>query len=393
MTLEPAHGSPASSAAASNVTTISTVVTSVPSASAAAVVARPSDTPPAAVSGVASKQLRIDPATLPAEALYVIVEGPAPPPGAYFWFNGGYVEARMTGGNSVLRFWPPFAAKPSATLLTLRGPFSRGMPQVDPSGLRIALLPQRVGAGLGLAVGDLYVWSQATGLRRLLATTRRQLLMLADLEWSADGKHLVLMGWANDCPEEVWAGRVETVECERVLLVNAETGRIEYRTPAGLDARTVLARSGRILVMGGPNSQPQETYSGRPGVGTGPSRPAHWYELDAATHTLTPSEPPTVSSPDGRFRVTDFYPKLRVSSSEGKLLYELEDKYLPNPARFRGDHQWQDDEIELDLATGQAQRLWPEGFSAYARSPDGQSALVARTAKGGSVEMRWAKPR
>ena len=183
-------------------------------------------------------EIRVEATAVSEPAIFVIDESvPAPLDGKNFflWVKGGFVQIQ---NERTFRFWPQGATKP-VLLFSLPAP----LPNIhigalaDPAGDRLAAVAVRVGAGLGFVTADLYVWSKGTkgtGLRRLLATTPKQPLFPSTLVWSADGKWIGVEGYAKDCSYE---GSQEIVHCRRILLVDAETGAIGYRTPAGLKPR------------------------------------------------------------------------------------------------------------------------------------------------------------
>lgn len=151
-----------------------------------------------------------------------------------------------------------------------------------PDGATLALLVQRVGASQGPAVADLYTWSQRDGRRRLLAATPPLPILLESLAWSNYSRWILLRVYPNDCKFQSWGGEVEIRPCERVALVDVDTGNVVYRSPAGLRPRRLDTSGGKLRIMTEPVASTDDFIVGGSGVsGTGKTV-WRWYELDYA---------------------------------------------------------------------------------------------------------------
>ena len=333
-------------------------------------------------------EISIDAAAVSEPSIFVIDETvPASLDGHNFflWIKGGFVQVQ---NDRTFRFWQKGATKPVALFsLPAQLPRIHIGALADPAGERVAAVVLRPGAGVGFAAADLYLWSsKGGGLRRLLATTPKQPIQESTLVWSADGKWIGVEGYAKDCKYE--EGR-ELVYCTRILLVDAETGAIGYRTPAGLAPRGAELASGRLYIQAdSPGADQEEMIGGLGATEFG----AFWYELDIAKRSLSRSKPPAHASPDGRYRVVAQNRSVRVIPSDGSVGYVVVEQWLGEP-RWIGDHGLVLGDLELNLQTKRVRKLWPDGFSGAGISPDARMALAARTTPAKKFEFRWAKPR
>jgi hypothetical protein len=323
------------------------------------------------------------------DSFFVFDEAPLPPltdEHSFLALQDGYALAKEGANTVKIQHLPAFSDK-ATPLFTLPGRVARGDLQADPAGQRIAGLVMHP-LGIGFMNVDLHVWSKPTGLRRVLEGTVQNSLRPATLDWSPDGKHIVIEGYAKDCPTQEGARR-----CSRILLVDVTSGKVVYRTPAGLMTRGAHGATGRLIIVADPYGRPVEQRTAA--LGSLASDTGYW-EL-AATHELLPSPGIHYDSPDGRFHLQEYmapprvYPSTRVEAKDGSVAYSL-DWFTFEPI-WLGPHLLALRDVVLDLETRALRPMAPDGFSLGTLGFDGKSALVYRRAAKGPPEYRWAKPR
>jgi hypothetical protein len=349
--------------------------------------------------------LELPDADLPREPAFVVDGAPLQGAlGRFAWFKGGFFEELRDDRVSRVSFWPVFG-EASQPLFLVTGRCRELT--ADPEGERLAYLLYRLKNGQYDRLADVYLWSKAGGSQRLVATTPGLELGGGGLTWSADGRWLVTHAHTNDCPwqeadPQTGAGRgpIEQRSCDRMVLIDSQTGRVSYRTPAALDPRYVDVWTGPLLIHAGDRGQNRELIIGEhssPELG-------RWWRLDPPTLTLALGRPPAHTSPDGKFRIlSEDGWKTRVVTTDGRRNY-LVDRALAGRILWLGPHHlalrgrsWYGAtpapaDIVVDLETRQARRLWPEGYEEAAVSPDGESAVL-HWQRGTEFERRWARKR
>jgi hypothetical protein len=319
--------------------------------------------------------------------------------GSFQVFKDGYLMERTGDDHSSAHFWPLWADKP-VELFSL--PTRWLWLTVDPERENLALLAFLPQTGERHPWGDLYVWSKAKGTRRLLRTTPALRLAMHPLEWTGDGQSLALLADTPDCRWQEQneltrrgQGPIRQRLCQRVVIVDARTGRVTYRTPAALDPHVVDTSTDALLLNTSKLGKNEDLIIGSSAGLMGEV----WWRLDLALSALSPSDPPSPRSPDGQFRIEADHWKTRVRTTN-------DERYVVQ-RWFHGRPEWLGPhhvalfayvpnggaplpDIALDLATRRARALVPEGYSVSAMSSDGAHAILSNSA---TRERRWAKRR
>lgn len=319
--------------------------------------------------------------------------------GSFHVFRDGYLMERTDDHHSSAHFWPLGADKP-IELFSL--PTRWRWLTVDAKGESVALLAFLPQTGERYPWGDVYVWSTAKGKRRLLRTTPALRLAVHSFEWTGDGQSLALLADTPDCS---WQARDELTRrgqgpirqrlCQRVVIVDAGTGRISYRTPAALDPHQVDTSTSALLLHTSRLGKKEDLIIGSSAGLTGEV----WWRLDLALSALSRSDPPSHSSPDGQFRIEADHWKTRVRSTSDRR-YVVQRWFHSRPS-WLGPHHLALfayvpnggvplPDIALDLETKRARALVPEGYSVSAMSYDGAHAILSNSV---THERRWAKRR
>jgi hypothetical protein len=363
----------------------------------------PPPTPPPLPQQDDQQELTFSAADLQGEPWFAIDEALPPLSGAadgsFQVFKDGYVMERTDDHHSSAHFWPLWADKP-VELFSL--PTRWRWLTVDPEGESVALLAFLPQTGERYPWGDVYVWSKAKGKRRLLRTTPALRLAMDPFEWTGDGQSLALLADTPDCS---WQARDEVTRrgqgpirqrlCQRVVIVDARTGRVSYRTPAALDPHGVDTSTNALLLHTSKLGKNEHLIIGSSAGLTGEV----WWRLDLALSALSPADPPSHSSPDGQFRIEADDWKTRVRTTDDRRY--VVDRWFHDRPSWLGPHHVALfayvpnggaplPSIVLDLATKLARPLVPEGYSLSTMSSDGAHAILSNSA---THERRWAKRR
>jgi hypothetical protein len=247
---------------------------------------------------------------------------------------------------------------------------------------RVVVAAQHAGAGLGFAVNDLYAWTEAKGRSLLLRASRKLAVQFrTSIGVSPDGRWLGFPAVTNDCRalghSRNSIGILPDTEiittCTRLVVVELESGRIEYRTPAALDGLKIELTSGGIFVSGEAWGKTEEVI--QPGLGAEPHPEPIWYRVALDKHELSRILGPEELSPDGHFRVLHLSDtELAISGTDGSS-YRVRHPAFATTA-FRGQHALVVGEFELELEARETRRFLPEGVSLNELSRDGTTAIT-----------------